>query len=94
MYDKIFLQGGGKLLVVLSWDTISNNDASTLNCDEDGKDQHQTSTLQPSQISHYEILFNGVGVPTTEIHPGVLRCLIPGNKKCLLDNTNKIILIL
>ena len=78
--------------MVLSWDSISNNDTSTLNCDEDGKDQ--TSTLQPSQISHYEIQFNGVGVPTTEIHPGVLRCLIPGNTKCLLDNTNRIILIL
>ena len=84
MYDKIFLQGGGKLLVVLSWskkhNSASNDDASTSNCDEDGKDQ--TATIQPSQISHYEILFNGVGVPTTEINPGVLRCLIPGNIHC------------
>ena len=76
---KIFLQGGGKLLVILSWDknTATNEDLSTRNCDENG--DSVTSTIESSNVSHYEILFNGVGVPTTEIHPGVLRCLIPGN---------------
>ena len=79
MYDKISLQGGGKLLVVLSWDRkfTSSENSSTRICD--GDENEHTTTLQPSQISHYEIQFNGVGVPTSEIHPGVLRCLIPGN---------------
>ena len=76
---KIFLQGGEKLLVILSWDknTASNEDLSTRNCD--GNEKGRTSTMESSNFSHYEILFNGVGVPTTEIHPGVLRCVIPGN---------------
>ena len=79
MYDKISLQGGGKLLVVLSWDRkfTSSENSSTRICDVD--ENEDTPTIQPSQISHYEIQFNGVGVPTSEIHPGVLRCLIPGN---------------
>ena len=56
---------------------VSNKGVSSGSCDEDGKGLN--STLESNPISHYEILFNGIGVPTTEIHPGVLRCLTPGN---------------
>ena len=79
MYDKIFLQGGGKLLVVISWnDNNSHNSGSAHNCDENGDCQRIKLESGSSLYSHYEILFNGVPVPTTEIQPGVLRCLLPG----------------
>ena len=78
MYDKIFLQGGGKLLVILSWNENAHANKLTHACDDSGK--HEDPMLQSGPIlnSHYEVLFNGIGVPTTEVQPGVLRCLIPG----------------
>ena len=80
MYDKIFLQGGGKLLVILSWKENAHVNQLTNNCDKNG--QQEDPRLQSGSIlySHYEVLFNGVGVPTTEVQPGVLRCLIPGKE--------------
>ena len=80
MYDKIFLQGGGKLLVILSWNDNAHANELTHTCDENGK--HEAPRLQSGArlYDHYAVLFNGVGVLTTEVQPGVLRCLMPGKR--------------
>ena len=73
---KIFPQGGSKLIVIVSW---NQNIYGTANprTQEDPKGDRNPASMH-REYSHYEILLGGVGVPTTEIQPGVLRCLIPG----------------
>ena len=86
MYDKIFLQGGGKLLVVISWSNKNSNDDDYGSNSDDTNTEEQTSNTQSTRAKYnrYQVLFNGKGVPATEIHPGVLRCLVPGKNIIML----------
>ena len=73
---KIFPQGGSKLIVVVSWNQNIYGSANPRSQEEPKGDRNPASMHR--EYSHYEILFEGIAVPTTEIQPGVLRCLIPG----------------
>ena len=71
---KIFPQGGSKLIVIVSWNQNIYQEHRSHNDPKDGRNP----ASMHREYSHYEILFDGMAVPTTEIQPGVLRCLIPG----------------
>ena len=71
---KIFPQGGSKLIVIVS----RNHNIYQENRSHDDPKGDRDPASMHTEYSHYEILFGGVAVPTTEIQPGVLRCLIPG----------------
>ena len=73
-----YFQGGSKLLVAISWNDNTNT-ATLNNCGGNVDNQRRKTTIASSLYSHYEILFNGdIVAPTTEVQPGVLRCICPG----------------
>ena len=71
---KIFPQGGSKLIVIVSW---NQNIYQEHRSHDDPKGERNPASMH-REYSHYEILLDGIAVPSTEIQPGVLRCLIPG----------------
>ena len=71
-----YFQGGTKLLVVLSRNAMEHT-ATENKTYEVGK-KYLLPSSADSDMYCYEVLFDGIPVPTAEIQPGVLRCTCPG----------------